>query len=259
MTTPRFYKSAILDNCPGVCHGFFSRRGGVSQGDFHSLNCGYLSGDNLDCVSENRNRVCRVLGPQSIISLKQIHSDNVHVVDGSWDGNQIVKGDGMVTMVPGIALGVLGADCAPVLFSDPVNQIVGAAHAGWKGAVLGVTDRVVEKMCSLGADPGNINVAVGPAIQLKSYEVGAQFYENFCSLSSIQCRDFFDFSNNTVYFNLPAYILKKLECAGIKARESLGIDTYVNEAEFFSYRRMCHRGEGHYGRQIGAIALTVPS
>ena len=258
MSSPRFYKSAILDSCPGVCHGFFSRRGGVSQGDFNSLNCGYLSGDNHDCVSENRNRVRQTLGSQVIISLKQIHSDRVHVVDGSWDGKQIVQGDGMVTMEPDIALGVLGADCAPVLFLDPVKQIVGAAHAGWKGAVLGVTDRVVETMCSLGSNPDNIKVAVGPAIQRESYEVGAQFYENFSSLSSMNCHEFFDFRNNTVYFNLPAYILKKLACAGIKSRESLGIDTYGNEAEFFSYRRMCHRGEEQYGRQIGAIALTSP-
>ena len=257
MSSPRFYKSALLDNCSGVRHGFFSRRGGVSEGDFDSLNCGYLSGDNLDWVSENRNRVCQALGSQAIMSLKQVHGDRVHVVDGSWDGSQIVKGDGMVTMDPDIALGVLGADCAPVLFLDPVNQIVGAAHAGWKGAVLGVTDRVVETMCALGSDPGTIHVAVGPAIQLESYEVGAEFYENFCSLSSIQCREFFDFSNDTVYFNLPAYILKKLACAGINSRESLGIDTYGNEAEFFSYRRMCHRGEEQYGRQMGAIALTL--
>jgi YfiH family protein len=258
MSVPRYYKSAILDNCPGVRHGFFSRQGGISLGDFDSLNCGYLSGDNLDCVSENRNRVCLALGSQSIISLKQIHSDRVHVVDGSWIGNQVVDGDGMVTVDSDIALGVLGADCAPVLFSDSVNQIVGAAHAGWKGAVLGVTDKVVETMCSLGSDPGNISVAVGPAIQLDSYEVGAEFYENFSSLSSIQCRDFFDFRNHTIYFNLPAYILKKLECAGIKTRESLGMDTYVNETEFYSYRRMCHRNEKQYGRQIGAITMARP-
>ncbi len=258
MSAPRYYKSALLDNCLGVRYGFFSRQGGVSLGDFNSLNCGYLSGDNLDCVSENRDRVRLALGSQSIISLKQIHSDKVHVVDGNWNGSQVVEGDGMVTVEPGIALGVLGADCAPVLFSDPVNQIVGAAHAGWKGAMLGVTDRVVEKMCSLGSDPGNISAAVGPAIQLDSYEIGAEFYENFSSLSSIQCREFFDFRNDTIYFNLPAYILKRLEHAGIKSPESLGVDTYVNEADFFSYRRMCHRNEAQYGRQIGAIALASP-
>jgi YfiH family protein len=258
MSAPNFYNSTILDNCPGVSYGFFSRLGGVSEGDFDSLNCGYLSGDSLERVSENRKRVSQALGSQSVVSLKQIHSNNVHIVDGTWDANQVVEGDGMVTKDPGMALGVLGADCAPVLFSDPVSHIVGAAHAGWKGAVLGVTDKVIETMCVLGSDPENISVAVGPAIQIGSYEVGAEFYENFSSMSSIQCNAFFDFRDDTVYFNLPAYIVKKLEHAGINTMESLGIDTYANESEFFSYRRMCHRNEKQYGRQIGAIALTQP-
>ena len=250
------FKSAVLTGCSGIAHGFFSRNGGVSSNEYDSLNCSLSSGDGVHEVAENRSRVSMALGCDSIISLRQIHSNRVFVVDRSWDGNQVVEGDGMVTIDSGIALGVLGADCAPVLFADSDVGIIGAAHAGWKGAVLGVTDNIIKVMCDLGSRPDKIRASVGPAIQQRSYEVGLEFAGNFAAQSEIECGDFFLYSDNTAYFDLPGYILKRLELAGIEQVDVLDEDTYTDEQNFFSYRRMCHRKEQKYGRQIGAISLV---
>lgn len=255
MTSVPFVLSEVLAECGEISHGFFTRRGGVSGGDFDSLNCSYSSGDSFDNVSENRARISSSLDCKTLTSLKQIHSNTVHVVDRKWDARQVVEGDGMITDDPGVAIGVLGADCASVLFCDSERGIVAAAHAGWKGAVLGVTDSVIEKMVSMGCDPSSIRVAVGPTIQQSSYEVGLKFVDQFAALSTIEHLDCFDFRGDTAYFDLPGYILKKLRHAGIMMVEVLPLDTYTEESDFFSYRRMCHRGEQHYGRQIGVIVL----
>ena len=167
------------------------------------------------------------------------------------------EGDGLVTDLRGVALGALGADCAPVLFADPGAGVIGAAHGGWQGALVGVTDAVIDAMEAIGASRGSMVAAIGPAIQLGSYEVGEAFRSRFLEESPIDSEDCFHDSAETgnVHFDLPGYLVRRLTAAGVGRIDDLGLDTYADESRFFSYRRMCHRGESVYGRQIGAIAL----
>lgn len=250
-----YLTNAALQNCKNVSHGFFNRLGGVSEGDFDSLNCSYSSGDSEENVSENRRRVSDSLSAKKLISLRQVHSATVFVVDQSWDGFQTEEGDGMVTTDPGIAIGVLGADCALVLFADVESGVIGAAHGGWKGAVLGVTDNVIGTMCELGATVETIRAVIGPAIQQPSYEVGLVFMEQFQAQSIIDCEEYFLLQNDSAYFDLPGYLAKKIQFAGVGDVEILNYDTYSLKDQFFSYRRMCHLNEDDYGRQIGAISI----
>ena len=162
----------------------------------------------------------------------------------------------MVTVEPGIALGILGADCAAVLFSDPNNGIIGAAHAGWQGAVAGVTDKVIARMCDLGADPEAIAAVIGPAIQQDSYEVGQNFKDSLVRTSNSDCERFFKLSQDKVYFDLPGYLVQRIKSCNVREVDCLPQDTYTMENEFFSFRRMCHRGGKRYGRQIGLICLS---
>lgn len=250
-----YLTNATLQNCKNISHGFFSRLGGVSESDFDSLNCSYSSGDSEENVSENRKRISDSLGAKKLISLRQVHSATVFMVDQSWDSFQTVEGDGMVTTDSGIAIGVLGADCAPVLFADAEAGVVGAAHGGWKGAVLGVTDNVIRSMCERGATVETIRAVVGPAIQQQSYEVGLGFMEQFKAQSTIGGDEFFLLKNGSAYFDLPGYLVRKIQLAGVSGVEVLNNDTYSLEEKLFSYRRMCHRNEKDYGRQIGAISI----
>ena len=247
-----------LDQLNGICHGFFGRNGGVSQALFESLNCSPFSGDDVDCIQENRDRIRSSLRATRLITNKQVHGSNVRLVDRTTDPSTVCEADGLVTSQPGIALGALGADCAPVLFADSIAGVIGAAHAGWQGALAGITDAVIKEMCASGASEKSIVVAVGPAIQSQSYEVGDRFRENLLKQSPVDAADCFFRHESTaqVHFDLPAYIALRLKAAGLENITVLSVDTYTNPSRYFSYRRACHNNEDNYGRQIGAICLT---
>jgi YfiH family protein len=247
----------------GIAHGFFGREGGVSDGIYASLNCGPGSSDDPAKVAENRRRVAAALGPQvQLVSLSQIHSPIVHTLPSpkAEDGKRL-EGDGMVTATPRIALGILTADCTPVLFADPVAKVIGAAHAGWKGALgtegRGVLEATLDAMEKLGAARGRIRAAIGPTISQANYEVGWDFRDRFLGLGLRNRRFFLPSDKEGHYrFDLPAYVAQRLADAGITGVESLGICTYPPENGFFSFRRTTHAGEPDYGRQVSAIVLT---
>ena len=259
MTSLPFLQSPLLGHQSEINHGFFTRQGGVSQGEFDSLNCGQFSGDRLEHVLENRTRVAAALNCERMISLRQIHSTVVHVIDQNWHPDAILQGDGMVTCERGVALGILGADCAPVLFVDPENRVIGAAHAGWKGAIGGITDSVIDAMSGCGAKINNISAVIGPAIQLQSYEVSIEIQDQVLTQSGAGCKDCFSpaEAGHKRMFDLPLYVEKRLNKAGIARTHRMTEDTYSNEWQFFSYRRTCHKGEKHYGLQVAAICLET--
>jgi hypothetical protein len=249
----------------GIAHGFFGRRGGVSTGIYDSLNCGPGSGDDRGAVIENRSRVCEALGMASLVNAGQVHGTHVVTVTKAWpigataedDKRFIPLGDALVTATPGIALGILTADCAPVLFADAGARVIGAAHAGWKGAISGVVRATLVAMEALGADRKKIAAAIGPCIAQKNYEVGAEFREQFLAENSANAEYFIDSDRPDHFrFDLESYVAERLRAAGIKNVAALGADTYAREGDFFSFRRATHRSETNYGRQISAIVLT---
>jgi YfiH family protein len=243
-----------LSQISGLSHGFFGRQGGVSEGIFASLNCGPGSGDLREHVTENRNRVSMALGAENLLTLYQIHSPNAVTASGPWE--QGPQADAIATNVPGIALGILTADCAPVLFADPQARVIGAAHAGWKGAFTGVLASVVEKMESLGADRRRISAAIGPCISRANYEVGPEFIARFADADADNTRFFVPSDKPDHWrFDLEGYVVYRLREAGLANTEPLSVCTYARESEFFSFRRATHRGEKDYGRQVSAIVL----
>lgn len=250
--SPPLWRSAALDDLP---HGFLGRKGGVSQGAMASLNCGWGSGDDLSLIVENRRQAAAAVLPGArIVSPHQIHSALVHPA-GDWPDDRRPEGDALVTDRPGILLGILTADCAPVLFADREAGVVGAAHAGWKGALGGVTDATIAAMERLGARRERIVAAIGPTIARASYEVDHAFAERFCAAEPENDRFFADGPAGKPHFDLPAYLLHRLGAAGLKRVEALGLDTYGLKADFYSFRRATHRGEPSYGRQISLIGL----
>lgn len=240
-----------------AAHGFFGRTGGVSTGIYDSLNCGPGSGDDLTKIAENRSRVREALGASALITLHQIHSRNVITVTETWEMGKGPQADSMVTAAPGIAIGILTADCAPVLFADSNARVIGAAHAGWKGAISGVTDATLDAMEKLGAKRENIAAAIGPCISQKNYEVGPEFRERFLDADSVNAR-FFARADQPEHFrfDLEAYVASRLVDAGVRNVAALSACTYAREPDFFSFRRTTHRKESAYGRQISAIMLT---
>lgn len=246
--------ASSLSSTPVIAHGFFGRTGGVSEGIFASLNCGPGSGDDRAHVMENRRRVLNALGGANLVTLYQIHSPNAVVVSEAWE--QGPQADAMATNVPGMALGILTADCAPVLFADSEARVIGAAHAGWKGAISGVIDSALEKMESLGADRSRIVAVVGPCISQANYEVGPEFIARFAEADKDNTR-FFVPSDQADHwrFDLEGYVTEGLSKAGVAQVESLGVCTYARNEDFFSFRRTTHRGEKDYGRQVSAIVL----
>jgi hypothetical protein len=250
-----FHSAANLIGITGIAHGFFGREGGVSDGLYASLNCGPGSKDDHAKVRENRARVVSALAPgTTLITLAQIHSPIVHIVDSAWDGASHPEGDGMVTATPGMALGIQTADCTPVLFADVRRGIIGAAHAGWKGALYGVLDATVAAMEKLGAQRKDIAAAIGPTIARQDYEVGAEFRETFLARSPDDAK-YFSSEAGRLHFDLPAYAAHRLAETGIADVAQIGLSTYPPENGFFSFRRTTHRREPDYGRQISAIAL----
>lgn len=244
---------------PHVAHGFFTRAGGVSHGIYEELNCGIGSDDHAVNVIENRALVAEHLAMRRdtpLLSCYQIHSDKVITVDASWTDDEKPKADAMVTNQPNIILGILTADCAPVLFYDPVARIIGAAHAGWQGALGGVLENTIAAMQALGATRETIRAAVGPTIAPKSYEVGADFYDTFIASDKDNSQFFWTGCDAQHHqFDLPHFIKARLECAGLKKIWLSDLDTYLHESLFFSYRRSCHKKEVDYGRQLSAIML----
>ncbi len=250
---------AAFNEISAIRHGFMTREGGVSEGVYSSLNCGYGSGDDLSKVDTNRARAMELLDlpAEALVTSKQIHSNKVVKVDKLWEHNEAPEADAMVTNTWGIALGILTADCVPVLFVDGKAGVIGAAHAGWKGALSGVVKNTVEAMEQLGASRDRISAAVGPSITQRSYEVGGEFLFNFLA----------DDDNNRMYFknsireghfmfDLVGYVSKRLGQMDLKEIIVTPCDTYSEEYRFFSYRRTCHKGETDFGRGLSAIALS---
>ena len=250
--------AAPLQEASGIRHGFFTRKGGVSRGIYEGLNCGPGSDDNPDHVRENRARVAAALGAAAtdLTTLYQIHSAEVVTVATPWERADAPKADGMVTDRPGIVLGILTADCGPLLFADPQAGVIGAAHAGWKGALTGVGTATVEAMEALGARRANVTAVLGPCIAQNSYEVGPDFPEPFLAQDPDHAR-FFKPSDRAGHhlFDMAGYIVGRLEGAGIGRVVNLDRDTRMASELFFSYRRTTLAGEPDYGRQISAIKL----
>lgn len=248
--------SPLLSAVPGLRHAFFTREGGVSEGIYASLNGGMGSNDDPERVAENRRRMAATLGvaPDHFLTAYQVHSPDVAIAERPWDATR-PKVDAMVTRTPGLALGVTAADCGPVLFVDPSARVIGAAHAGWKGAFTGVLESTIAAMETLGAERTRIIAAIGPLIRQASYEVGQEFVARFTDTDATLAR-FFAPSKRDGHsmFDLAAFIRMRLETAGISTIDDLGIDTYPDE-RFFSYRRTVHRKEVDYGRQVHAIVL----
>lgn len=243
------------DGLSDLRHGFFTRRGGASSGIFAGLNCGPGSSDQAEAVRINRTRVAAAMGgtPDSLISLHQIHSADVVTLDAI--PAERPRADGMVTRQPGLILGILTADCAPVLFADAQAGVIGAAHAGWKGAVGGVLQATIEAMLALGATRKGIHATVGPTISQRNYEVGLDFMDIVLGHDTGNDRFFAaGRASDKVQFDLPAYAVAQLRMAGVQA-EWTGHCTYAEPDRFFSYRRTTHLGEADYGRQIGCIKL----
>jgi hypothetical protein len=241
----------------GTAHGFLGRAGGASAGIYAGLNIGLGSDDDRDTIMENRRRATESLLPGSeLVTVHQIHSADVVTVTGPIALNQRPQADAMVTDQPNLLLGILTADCVPVLFHDPQAHIIGAAHAGWKGALVGVTDNVITSMEALGADRDHIACAIGPCIAQPSYEVDAAFRTRFVEADAANAQFFATGKPDHYQFDIEAYVAARLQAAGLRKINKLGLDTYAHEDRYFSYRRSCHRGEAGYGRQISLIGMA---
>lgn len=245
---------------PGLSHAFFTRRGGVSEGLYASLNGGVGSRDEPDAVAENRHRMATAIGvaPDHLAVPYQVHSAEARVIAAPFGDGERPRVDGLVTRLPGLAVGVTGADCGVVLLADPRAGVVAAVHAGWKGALGGVLEATVDAMVSVGATPRAITAVLGPTIAQASYEVADEFRERFVTWDAA-CAGLFAPSARSGHaqFDLPAFILMRLRAAGVGRAQSLGLDTYADEDRFYSYRRSTHRGEPDYGRLVAAIALRA--
>ncbi|WP_166416710.1 peptidoglycan editing factor PgeF [Cochlodiniinecator piscidefendens] len=244
------------DDLAPIKHGFFTRRGGASSGVFKGLNCGHGSSDQSDSVSINRARVAEAMGvaPSHLLSVHQCHSANVVVAETPIP-QPLPKADAIVTATPGLALGILTADCQPVLFSDLDAGVIGAAHAGWKGAMAGVLEATIDSMETLGAARQNITAVVGPCISQATYEVGQEFFEMFMDEDTENSRFFAQGAEDRMQFDLPAYGVSRLCKAGVGAACWNRHCTYSDPDRFFSYRRSTHERAADYGRLISVIRL----
>jgi len=248
-----------LANLPGIRHGFFTRRGGVSDSLYASLNCGPGSSDEPTRVGENRARVAKHLGADEpeVVTLYQIHSAKALAVEGQVHAIGRPKADAVVTRTPGLAIGTLTADCAPVLFADTEAGVVGAAHAGWRGAMAGILEAAIAEMERLGGRRERILAAIGPAINQAAYEVGPEFKAALIRGNPDNGRFFHQTEpNGRPHFDLPGYVESRLGAAGLARVERHSPCTYANESLFFSFRRSQHLAETDYGRQISAIVVT---
>ena len=237
-------------------HGFLGRRGGISVGDVAGLNVGFGSNDDQEIIEGNRRlAIAAILPEANLATVHQVHSAQAVHVQRAWPQDERPHADAMVTDTPNLLLGILTADCAPVLFADHQGVVVGAAHAGWRGALAGVTDATIEAMERLGSRRENIHAAVGPCIGQPSYEVDEAFRARFLDADSDNERFFVEGAAGKPHFDLEAYVIHRLIAAGIGEIEALNLDTYGDSDRFYSYRRATHRREQNYGRQLSAIAL----
>ena len=253
-----FVTAETLAAQPGLAHGFFTRRGGVSSGAFAALNCSLSGRDDAEAVRENRRRAADALGlPGGVLAgLTQVHGDAVAVLDTPWPEDRRPLADAVVTRRPGLALGIVTADCAPVLFADPVAGVIGAAHAGWRGAVGGVLEATIEAMLGLGAQRARIHAAIGPCIRQPSYEVAADLRDAVLARDPADARFFAEGRREGRWqFDLAGYCAARLSAAGA-AVEVTPHDTLTNESDFFSHRRNTIAGGGPIGHQLSAIALA---
>lgn len=236
-------------------HGFFTRKGGASSGIFAGLNCGTGSSDIAEVVAINRARAAEALGvdPANLVTVNQVHSADVVVVTAPLADRP--RADAMVTATPGLALAVLTADCQPVLFADPQAQVIGAAHAGWRGARDGVLEATVEAMEALGARRNRIRAVIGPTISQRAYEVGPEFVEGFIDDDRDNARFFANGAGDRALFDLPAFGLHRLRSLGLAEAEWTRHCTYSDAERFYSYRRTTHAKEADYGRLLSAIRL----
>lgn len=239
-----------------TAHGFLGRRGGISIGEMAGLNVGYGSSDDRRTIAANRGlAIAAILPGAELATVHQIHSAEVVFAEQPWPLDERPRADAMVTDRPNLLLGILTADCAPVLFADHEAGVIGAAHAGWRGALAGVTDATIDAMEACGARRENIHAAVGPCIARESYEVDEAFRDKFIARDPANARFFGALEKGKSHFDLEAYVVDRLLAAGIGEVEGLGLDTYRDGARFFSFRRSTHRGEADYGRQLSAIAI----
>lgn len=250
-------QSSLLSAVPGLHHAFFSREGGVSDGIYAGLNGGIGSHDDPVRVAENRRRMAVALRvrPDRFLTVFQIHSPDVVVASHPWDTANRPKADAIVTSTEGLAIGVTAADCGPILLADAKARVIGAAHAGWKGALSGVIESTIAAMERLGAERANILAAIGPMIRQHSYEVGDEFVERFIEADAENALYFLPAAREGhAMFDLAGFIRMRLATAGVPVVDDTGIDTYSDE-RFFSYRRSVHRKEADYGRHVHAIVL----
>jgi len=254
-----FLEAPELSALPGVRHAFFTREGGVSEGLYASLNGGLGSADDPARVADNRSRMATALGvaPANLVSLYQVHSATAVVVEAPFAHDARPQADAMVTRVRGLALGIATADCGPILFADAGNGVIGAAHAGWKGALTGVVEATVRAMEGLGAQRSGIVAVLGPTIAQAAYEVGPDFIARFHAEAS-GCGRFLGAGTRPDHaqFDLPGFIAARLDEAGLAQAHGLGLCTYADPERFYSFRRATHRHEADYGRLISAIALA---
>ena len=242
-----------------VRHGFFTRGGGVSGGLYASLNCGYGSNDDADAVRENRERATAALGltADDLCTPYQVHGNQAVVVEQAWRHAEAPRADALISNTPGVALGILTADCAPVLLADGENRVIGAFHAGWRGALGGILEAGIDGMRRLGAHAATIRAVIGPSIGPQSYEVGAEFPAPFLAHDPAAGAFFRPAPRDAHYlFDLPGYVARRLDALGLAEVARLERDTYAEEAQFFSYRRNSQQGERDYGRLLAAIALA---
>lgn len=253
---PAFH-AETLSGTKGIRHAFFTRDGGVSEGLYRSLNCGYGSDDNPEHVAENRRRAAHALEVDTacLVTSYQIHSADVVTVDAPWDRAEAPRADGMVTATPGIALGILTADCAPVLFADEKAEVIGACHAGWRGALDGVTDATLTAMERLGAQRNRTKAVIGPCIAQTSYQVGAEFQAEFVATDPGHYR-YFKPDNDRYRFDLAGYLLARLRDEGVDSPHWVGLDNCAERDRLFSYRRSTLAKEPDFGRGLSAIVLA---
>jgi len=252
-------QSPLLSAIPGLRHAFFSREGGVSDGIYASLNGGLGSNDDPAAVAENRRRMAEQMGvpPSHFLGVHQSHSPDAAVATGPWQGASRPRADAIVTRTEGLAIGITAADCGPLLLVDPDTRVIGAAHAGWKGALTGIVESTIEAMEKLGAERAGIVAAIGPLIRQPSYEVGNEFVERFMEEDAENTLFFLPAAREGhAMFDLAGFIRARLENAGVLVIDDIGIDTYSDE-RFFSYRRSVHRKEPDYGRHVHAIVLEA--
>jgi polyphenol oxidase len=250
--------SPLLAAVPRLRHAFFTREGGVSSGLYAGLNGGLGSRDDPADVAENRRRMAEQMGTslEHFLSVHQVHSPDAVIATGPWQGAARPKADAVVTQAEGLAIGVTAADCGPILFVEPRARVIGAAHAGWKGALTGIIESTIEAMEKLGAERGGIIAAIGPLIRQGSYEVGPEFVNRFLDADAEYGMFFIPSTRERhAMFDLAGFIRMRLENAGVLMIDDLGVDTYADE-RFYSYRRSVHRNEPDYGRHVHAIALA---